>query len=100
MAYSTSESPSRDGGRRCGPSTPRASLTTTQDCRCGYRWVSSRAGARAPSFVKALRLQPENASAGERVYADTGADHVGAARVAYADERIYQWLLARRPVDA
>jgi hypothetical protein len=29
----------------------------------------------------------------ERVYDDEGDDHVGAARRAYADERIYSWLL-------
>ncbi|MBW3534585.1 MAG: hypothetical protein KY453_05120, partial [Gemmatimonadetes bacterium] len=33
---------------------------------------------------------------GDRVWLDEGADHVGSARRAYADGRIYAWLLARR----
>jgi len=51
---------------------------------------------RKASYIEALRLQGDTAA--ERVYADDGDDHVGAARRAYADERIYAWLLghARR----
>jgi len=30
---------------------------------------------------------------GERVWADDGEDHVGSARLAYADAGIYRWLL-------
>jgi hypothetical protein len=36
------------------------------------------------------------AGPGERVYLDQGEDHVGTARLAYADDRIYRWLLGRR----
>lgn len=56
--------------------------------------ISRRLRAR---FVEALALQPANATpAGERVWADEGLDHVGAARHAYADPQIYDWLL-RQP---
>ena len=56
-------------------------------------WLSfgEVARVRKASFIQALRLEPD--AAGERVYADDGDDHVGAARRAYADERIYAWLL-------
>ena len=40
------------------------------------------------AFVRALKLGTH-----ERVWADDGEDHVGSARVAYGDERIYRWLL-------
>jgi predicted peptidase len=43
------------------------------------------------AFIDALCLK-ENAT-GPRVYEDRGDDHVGAARRAYADPRIYSWLL-------
>jgi hypothetical protein len=38
----------------------------------------------------------DDAEPGDRVYVDRAQDHVGTARLAYADERIYDWLLARR----
>ena len=41
------------------------------------------------AFLHSLRL----AKRGERVWADDGEDHVGSARLAYADEGIYRWLL-------
>jgi dienelactone hydrolase len=45
-------------------------------------------------FIAALSLAaPQVALMRERVYDDEGDDHVGAARRAYADERIYSWLL-------
>jgi hypothetical protein len=31
------------------------------------------------------------------VWADDGENHVGCARVAYGDERIYRWLRSSRP---
>ena len=54
-------------------------------------WLSAGEAARAQRgpFVRALRLR----DTGEHVWADNGEDHVGSARVAYADERIYRWLL-------
>jgi len=56
-------------------------------------WLSVGAAARAqcPEFVHALQLDRDPQC--ERVYADDGDDHVGTARRAYADSRIYSWLL-------
>jgi predicted peptidase len=55
-------------------------------------WISAGAVARSQrsEFVRSLALRPQ----GERVWADDGEDHVGSARVAYGDERVYRWLLA------
>jgi predicted peptidase len=55
-------------------------------------WLSAGDAARAQRapFVRALRL----GASGERVWADQGEDHVGSARAAYGDERIYRWLLS------
>ncbi|MBW8905039.1 MAG: prolyl oligopeptidase family serine peptidase [Betaproteobacteria bacterium] len=55
-------------------------------------WLSAGDVARAQHapFVRALRLGAK----GERVWADDGEDHVGSARLAYGDERIYRWLLS------
>jgi predicted peptidase len=62
-------------------------------------WLSSgeisRRSARA--FIQRLHLQPlHDAEPGERVYVDQGQDHVGTARLAYQDERIYRWLLSQQ----
>jgi len=62
-------------------------------------WLSvgevTRAGL--PRFVRALQLERvERGKPGPRVYADEGDDHVGAATRAYADGRIYDWLLGFR----
>jgi|SRR3954462_382787 predicted peptidase len=56
-------------------------------------WLSagSIARVRQSSFIPALRLERNTSAA--RVYDDQGDDHVGAARRAYGDERIYSWLL-------
>jgi len=54
-------------------------------------WLSAGEAARAQklAFVHALALgEPDT-----RVWADDGKDHVGSARAAYGDERIYRWLL-------
>jgi hypothetical protein len=62
-------------------------------------WLSfgEVARQRKAAFVRALGLQPfDSAPPGERAYADHGDDHVGAARRAYGEARIYDWLLARR----
>jgi hypothetical protein len=34
-------------------------------------------------------------AAGDRLWLDEDLDHVGAATSAYADERIYDWLLGK-----
>ncbi|MBI5446100.1 MAG: hypothetical protein HY900_33415 [Deltaproteobacteria bacterium] len=48
-------------------------------------------------FIQRLGLKPALESPdGERVFLDQGASHVGSATLAYQDERIYSWLLARR----
>lgn len=45
-------------------------------------------------FLQALKLHaPSGNGAGDRVGIDEGEDHVGAARRAYRDRRIYDWLL-------
>jgi predicted peptidase len=46
---------------------------------------------RREAFVENLDLKP----AGDRVGQDDGLDHVATATAAYADERIYDWLLAK-----
>ena len=54
----------------------------------------SRRNARA--FMRRLHLQPwRDVGTQDRVYTDQGEDHVGTARLAYGDERIYRWLLSR-----
>jgi len=55
-------------------------------------WLSAGDVARAQRapLVCALGLGAK----GERVWADDGEDHVGSARLAYGDERIYRWLLS------
>ena len=53
-------------------------------------WLSAGSIARPQrqAFMHALALGTK-----ERVWADDREDHVGSARVAYGDERIYRWLL-------
>jgi poly(3-hydroxybutyrate) depolymerase len=50
------------------------------------------------SFVRALRSLPADgpAPSADRLHLDEGEDHVGAATRAYADERIYRWLVSKR----
>lgn len=52
--------------------------------------------ARAKAFIERLALQsvPKDAEPRDRVYDDQGEDHVGTARLAYRDDRIYRWLLS------
>ncbi|WP_051231540.1 carboxylesterase family protein [Stutzerimonas azotifigens] len=51
-------------------------------------------------FIESLELSPAGSEPqGERLYLDEGADHVGSARLAYRDPRIYAWLLAHRRGD-
>ncbi len=62
-------------------------------------WVSSGevSRRRERNFIERLRLERlGNGPSGDRVYVDQGEDHVGTAALAYADERIYSWLLAHR----
>ena len=58
-------------------------------------WLSSGevSRPRKRNFVEALELQED--VAGNRVWQDGGLDHVGAATAAFADERIYDWLLSK-----
>ena len=61
-------------------------------------WLSSGEASRhaAGAFLRRLRLVPPgDAEPGERIYEDQGEDHVGTARQAYRDDRIYRWLLSR-----
>lgn len=52
--------------------------------------------ARKPHFIAALGLRPMgDGAAGDRLWLDEDLDHVGAATSAYADERIYDWLLGK-----
>jgi hypothetical protein len=62
-------------------------------------WLSSGEISRHAErdFIQRLRLEPPMGTPGDRVYLDEGQDHVGTARVAYADDRIYGWLLSRVP---
>ena len=63
-------------------------------------WLSSGAISRRIQavFNQALRLEPAGPGPlGDRVYTDELMDHAGTAMLAYRDERIYRWLLSRRP---
>jgi predicted peptidase len=62
-------------------------------------WLSSGAVSRrdAHAFIRRLHLGPlHDVELGDRVYVDQGQDHVGTARLAYQDARIYRWLLSKR----
>jgi predicted peptidase len=51
--------------------------------------------SRKDAFIDALALRPRDEDpAGHRLWLDEGLDHVGSATSAYADERIYEWLLS------
>ncbi len=61
-------------------------------------WLSAGAAARRSEsrFVQYLDLTSVTDTVqSDRIYLDQGADHVGSARLAYGDERIYRWLLSR-----
>lgn len=62
-------------------------------------WFSSGeiSRTRAQVFIERLALRPlaRDAEPGDRVYVDQDEDHVGTARLAYRDDRIYRWLLSR-----
>jgi predicted peptidase len=59
-------------------------------------WLSLGNVARpdASTFIRHLRLQPAS-QLSDRVWEDSGSDHADTARIAYSDERVYQWLLQR-----
>lgn len=62
-------------------------------------WLSFGAVARGgkDAFVRRLRLREASEDPnGDRLWTDRGEDHVGSATSAYAEERVYRWLLARR----
>ena len=68
-------------------------------------WLAIGDAARRSTqgFIGALDLQVADSGNldADRLYLDQGADHVGSAQLAYADERIYRWLLSKRlPVQA
>jgi predicted peptidase len=61
-------------------------------------WLSfgEIARARKPQFIRRLRLADATESPnGDRAQLDEGADHVGSATLAYADARVYAWLLTK-----
>ncbi len=61
-------------------------------------WLSSGeiSRRRQGAFNAALGLHPTGPGGpGDRVYTDEGLDHVGTATLAYRDENIYRWLLAK-----
>lgn len=62
-------------------------------------WLSSgdRSRRREHNFIEHLVLEPMREGVpGDRVFEDCGQDHVGTARLAYADDEIYRWLLSKR----
>jgi poly(3-hydroxybutyrate) depolymerase len=66
-------------------------------------WLSVGEVARRATaiFRQVLDLEaPAGDAPGDRVVLDEGEDHVGSATSAYRDERVYQWLLARRLPEA
>lgn len=70
-------------------------------------WLSLGSSARAAAATAVARLgstaiDPDAADSppgARRVHLDQGEDHVGSARRAYADPRIYRWLLRHRRDD-
>ena len=61
-------------------------------------WLSFGEVSRAhkDASIAALELHPYGDDAmGERIWLDEGLDHVGSATSAYADERIYDWLVGK-----
>jgi predicted peptidase len=63
-------------------------------------WVSAGEHSRNNRATFAARLGVQDRARGalppqDRVYHDAGLDHVATATEAYADDEIYEWLLAR-----
>lgn len=63
-------------------------------------WLSVGGVARraTSAFVRSMDLVQAKGDApeGDRLWLDEGEDHVGSATLAYRDDRIYRWLLARQ----
>lgn len=62
-------------------------------------WLSFGEVARRgnDAFLRHLRLRDASEDPdGDRLYTDRGEDHVGSATAAYAEERVYRWLLSKR----
>jgi hypothetical protein len=62
-------------------------------------WLSSGEISRynARAYIRRLDLKTiDGVEPGDRVYVDQEEDHVGTARLAYRDDRIYRWLLTKR----
>jgi predicted peptidase len=52
------------------------------------------------AFIRTLGFKDAGAgNTGDRVYLDQGKDHVGSATSAYADDRVYSWLLSQSLKD-
>lgn len=61
-------------------------------------WLSFGEVARRgkEAFLRRLGLREASDDPdGDRLYTDRGEDHVGSATSAYAEERVYRWLLSR-----
>ncbi|KAH7726047.1 hypothetical protein AAVH_06490 [Aphelenchoides avenae] len=61
-------------------------------------WISIGSAARrlTASFVQQLYVRPlDDELSGSKYYLDQNQDHVGSARMAYKDERIYDWILSK-----
>lgn len=72
-------------------------------------WLSLGSSARPKAAAAIARLGSVEVaieddglppSCGSRVHVDQGEDHVGCARRAYADARIYRWLLGHRALGS
>ncbi|MFP5305841.1 MAG: hypothetical protein ACLGI7_08455 [Gammaproteobacteria bacterium] len=66
-------------------------------------WLSIGEVSRRQAYAFIDRLQskpPDAALLGDRIHLDEHEDHVGSARRAFADERIYEWLLKRSLVPS
>jgi len=59
-------------------------------------WLSRGEYSRDERFLKLLNLRPaQGDSNGDRLYSDHGENHPKAARSAYGDDRIFDWLLTK-----
>ena len=58
--------------------------------------VGDRVRRKEAEFFANLRSQPASeTSDGDRVHLDQGQDHIESSHMAFADRRIYEWLLSR-----
>ena len=62
-----------------------------------FTFLGAAARRSTSGYIKTLKLQPASDVQNlDRVYLDEAMDHVGSARKAYKDTRIYDWLLSHR----